>query len=114
MLDGVAHHLSSTPDRTAAGVVLLGCVDRSELAAKLDLLDQSIRVTVSGGTVAVLTVDQSAWDASLTHPARDLAPGRPLHPETWALLLRRSGADDPTWHRPVTGDVHAVTARVGR
>jgi hypothetical protein len=114
LLDDVGHHLRSADDRSVAGVVLIGCVDTSDLAEKVDLLRQAIRVTVSGGSVVVLTTDRSAWDASLTNPARDLARGRPFHPETWSLLLRRSGAGDLRWLRPASGDLHAVVARVER
>ena len=114
VLDEVGHHLRSTDARSVAGVVLIGCVDACDLAEKLDLLHEAIRVTVSGGTVVVLTMDRSAWDASLTNPARDLARGRPFHPETWSLLLRRYGAADPRWHRPPSGDLHAVVSRVER
>ena len=114
VFDHVEHHLRSTPDRSVAGVVLLGCVDRADLAGKLALLEQAIRVTVSGGTVVVLTVDQAAWDAALSNPARDLARGRPFHPETWIFLLKRLGAVEPEWHRPGSGTVHAVVARVER
>jgi hypothetical protein len=114
VLDHVEHHLRSIPDRSVAGVVLLGCVDRADLVGKLALLDQAIRVTVPGGTVVVLAVDQTAWDAALSNPARDLARGRPFHPETWMFLLKRLGAVDAEWHRPGAGTVHAVVARVER
>jgi hypothetical protein len=114
VLAEVVHHLRTVPDRSAAGVVLLGCVDRLDLAGKLELLDQSVRIIRPGGTLVVLPTDQSAWDEALSIPARDLAPGRPLHPETWAMLLRRSGVADAVWHRPVSGTLHAVVARVER
>ncbi len=112
--DDVERHLRSLPARSVAGVVLIGAVDRADLAGQLDLVDQAIRVTVSGGRVVILTVDQSGWEASLTHPARDLARGRPLHPETWLFLLSRMGIADPVWSRPPDGDVHAIVARVDR
>jgi hypothetical protein len=111
-LDHVDHHLRSLPDDSAAGVVLVGCVDRADLADKMALLRAALRVTTPGGSVVVLAEDQEAWEASLSHPARDLAPGRPLHPETWSLLLRRLGAAEPVWHRPESGSLHAVVARV--
>ncbi len=114
MIDHVDRYLQALPDQGAGGVILVGCVDRADLPGQLELLDQAIRVTVTGGTVVVLTEDQDTWEASLSHPARDLARGRPLHPETWMFLLRRSGVGDPQWHRPSTGDLHAVVARVGR
>jgi hypothetical protein len=114
VIDHVGRHLASVPDQSVGGVVLIGCVDRADLPGKVELLAQAIRVTAAGGTVVVLSQDQDAWEASLSHPARDLARGRPLHPETWSFLLRRSGAADPQWHRPTSGDLHAVTARVDR
>lgn len=109
----VADFLAGLPDRAAAGVVLLGCVDRSDLASKLELLDQSIRVVEPGGTIVVLVTDQSAWEEGLSIPERDLAEGRPLHPETWELLLRRAGAIGVVSHRASTGTVHAVVGSVG-
>jgi hypothetical protein len=114
VLGEVNDHLSGTGDRSVAGVVLAGCVDRLDLVAKVGLLEQALRATRAGGAVVVLTTDQAVWDQGLSRPERDLAPGRPLHPETWTLLLRRSGADDVAWHRPRTGTVHALVARVGR
>ncbi len=107
----VIDQLGTIPDATCGGVVLAGCVDRVDLAENVGLLDHAFRVTKAGRSIVVLTTDQSAWDAGLSHPARDLAPGRPLHPETWSLLLGRSGAVDVVWHRPTTGTVHAVVAR---
>jgi hypothetical protein len=111
VLSEVAAHLEAMPDASAAGVVLVGCVDRLDLGGQLGLLEQSVRVVVPGGTVVVLVSDQTAWSAGLSPPARDLAPGRPLHPETWMLLLHRSGAATVEWHRPASGAVHAVVAR---
>jgi hypothetical protein len=71
-------------------------------------------VTREGGVIVLMPTDQAAWDEGLSHPARDLSPGRPLHPETWSLLLRRFGAGGIVWHRPSTGQVHAVVASVER
>jgi len=110
----VIGHLRTCPAGSAHAVVLAGCVDRVDLAGNVDLLGQALRATRVGGVLVVLTTDQSAWNGALSHPARDLAPGRPLHPETWSLLLRRSGAVDVDWKRPVSGSVHAVVARVER
>lgn len=114
VLGEVAAHLRVTPDASIAGVVLLGCVDRLDLAGKIGLLEQSLRVIRPGGTIVVLTTDQSAWDDALAVPARDLVPGRPLHPETWTWLLDRAGTTEVVWHRPVSGVLHAVVARAGR
>jgi hypothetical protein len=113
VLAEVIDHLRTLPDSTGGAVILAGCVDRVDLGGKVELLDQALRVTKAGRPVVVLTTDQEAWDEGLSHPARDLNPGRPLHPETWSLLLRRSGAVDIVWHRPTSGTVHAVVASAG-
>lgn len=114
VMSEVADHLRSVPEGGAAGVVLVGCVDRLDLPSKLDLLAEAVRATMSGGTVVLLATHPAAWDESVPLPIRDLLPGRPLHPETWLLLLGRSGAHDLVWHRPDSGDVHAVVAKVER
>jgi len=68
-------------------------------------------VLVPGGTVVVLARDQAAWDAEIAPPVRDLLPGRPLHPRTWALVLARRGLADTEVHIADRGTVHAVVAR---
>jgi hypothetical protein len=113
VLGEVAAHLTTVPDRSVDGVVLLGCVDRLAPADKFAMLQDALRATRRGGTVVVLATDPSAWDTALSPPERDLAPGRPFHPETWSMLLGRSGATGVTWHRPVTGTLHAVVAELG-
>jgi hypothetical protein len=114
VLAEVGDHLPSMDDASAAGVVLAGCVDRVDLVAKAGLARQALRVTRGSGRVVVLATDQKAWDRQVAPPARDLLPGRPLHPETWSLLLRRFGADSVVWHRPPgDGPVHAIVAEVG-
>ncbi len=115
VLGEVADELSAMEDGSAAGVVLSGCVDRLDLAAKCALLRDALRVTVAGGRVVLLVTDQTRWDEQLPAPARDLLPGRPLHPETWCLLLPRLGAATSQWHPPKgTGTVHALVAEAGR
>ena len=109
----VLDHLRTVPPDARAGTVLAGCVDRLGLAAKAELLAEAIRVTRPDGVVIVLATDQSAWDAALDPSARDLAPGRPLHPETWSLLFRRSGLVDVGSHHPGSSALHAVVGRLG-
>ncbi len=111
VFDEVGAHLRGMAHHSVAGVVLVGCVDRLDLAGKLGLVEQAVRVTTPGGTIVILATDQSVWDQDLAAPARDLAPGRPLHPETWSILLRRAGALDVQWHRATTGPLHALVAR---
>ena len=110
----VGDHLRSLPDASRGCVVLAGSVDRSDLARKIDIVDQAKRVVARGGSLALLVTDQSAWDDALGPVVRDLLPGRPLHPETWLAVLEDRGLHDPKWMRPATGCVHAIVAEVGR
>ena len=112
VLGGLAATLAATAPGSLAGVVLAGAVDRLDLPAQRSLLHDALTALAAGGTVAVLTGDRAVWEAARTPAGRDLLPGHPLHPETWALLLRRSGVADPMWHHPPTGDVHAVVGSV--
>ncbi len=115
VLDEMGSHLAGLPDGAAAGIVLAGCTDRVGLADKVALTRDALRVTVRGGRVVIFATDQAAWDGALAPQGRDLLPGRPLHPETWLLVLRRLGAGPVTWHRPAAGgSVHAIVAEVGR
>jgi len=111
VLAEVAEHLSGLPVDSRSGVVLSGCVDRTTLAGKVELVDAALRVLAPGGTLVVLTVDQAAWDAGLVPSVRDLLPGRPLHPDTWALVLEHRGLPAPEVHLAANGTVHAVVAR---
>ncbi|HEX3566942.1 MAG TPA: hypothetical protein VHU17_16350, partial [Acidimicrobiales bacterium] len=59
-----------------------------------------------------LPTDQQAFADGGPVTALDLAPGRPLHPETWSALLTRLGLVDVHWHRPETGGLtHAIVGR---
>ena len=95
--------LGGIDDRSLSGVVLSGCIDRADVTGSLLLLTEAVRVAGPGATVAVLCVDPAAWDASCPLPGRDLLPGRPLHAETWLLLLERSGVEELQWVRPTDG-----------
>jgi hypothetical protein len=106
----VLGHLGSLDDVSCGAIILAGCVDRADLAGNLALLAESLRVLEAEGTLVVLTTDQASWERSRSAPERDLSIGHPLHPETWLLLLARTGLS-ADWHRPATGSVHAIVAR---
>ena len=110
----IGNHLAALDDDSVAGAGVAGSVDRIGLVEKVALVGHALRVTRTGGRVVVLATDQTVWDRQLAPPARDLLAGRPLHPETWSLLLTRLGADSVTWHRPPNeGAPHAIVAEVG-
>lgn len=87
----VSELLSSMATGSLGGLVLSGVVDRLPLGELVGLLDLATgRLAPGAPFVVVGTLPEAAtrgWDAV----ARDLLPGRPLHPETWELLLLRAG-----------------------
>jgi len=107
----VVEHLRRLPPASRSGVVLAGCVDRAALSDKVAQVTAAVRALVPGGRLVLLVGDQTAWDARLAPAVRDLLPGRPLHPDTWRLVLAHLGLDGPEAHVAERGDVHAVVAR---
>lgn len=87
----VAELLGSLPAGSLGGLVLSGVVDRAPLEELVALLDAATERLAAGAPLVIVGTRPEAvatgWDAV----ARDLLPGRPLHPETWELLLTRAG-----------------------
>jgi len=87
----VLDHLRLVPSDGLGGIVLTGCVDRLDLGAQLAVLDHAHRVLASGGVVVIVTQVATPVTSAAARTIADLAPGRPLHPETWAHLLGTNG-----------------------
>jgi hypothetical protein len=87
----VAEDLAARPAASLGGLVLSGVVDRLPLHALVALLDQARRVLSLGAPLVVVASDperaKTRWDTV----ARDILQPRPLHAETWELLLHRAG-----------------------
>ena len=92
----VPDHLGRLPDRSLGGLVLTSEVDRLSLAVQLQVATEGARVLAPSGKVVVLVMRPPAWEDGRTPVERDLAEGRPLHPETWVHLLGRRGFDGQT------------------
>ena len=90
----VLTHMRSVPAHGLAGALLSGCVDRLRTgdARRLAFLLGS-RVA-PGGTVVLAGATPAGWEAEASAVERDLAPGRPLHAETWRHLLAEYGFGD--------------------
>ncbi len=94
-----ADHLRALDDASLGGVVLSGCVDRLEAGAQRELAALAAAKVSFGGAVIVIGATPSAWLARRVGldgngpglVEADLAPGRPLHPGTWAWLLGSEG-----------------------
>lgn len=113
-LGDVQEHLDRLSPASRGAVVLSGCVDRCSVAAKVQLVTAAARCLTPGGALVLLVADQSWWDEHLAPPLRDLLPGRPLHPDTWTLVLGHLGLADPVSHQREGATVHAVVARSPR
>ena len=89
--ESVLDHLDVVADESLSGIVLSGSVqwlhpnERDRLtalvASRLDL----------GGVLVLHSMTPEAWTLGRSRLLSDLAPGRPLHAETWTHLLGQRG-----------------------
>jgi hypothetical protein len=106
---GSVHELlESLPSASLGGVVLV--VDRAPVDEQVGLLATATDRLGDGGTVMVIGTRPAVVDERWGPVARDLVPGRPLHPETWELLLTRAGYVDVATVVG-TGSTYAVRGR---
>ncbi len=96
--DDLLSHLGTVPDRALGALVLSGAVDVLPLGLLLQLIDLAAAKVSSGGVLVVVSSAPAAWARSLDPVVADLAPGRPLHPETWVHLLGAHGFTDAISH----------------
>jgi hypothetical protein len=70
-------------------------VDSEPLGAQLMLADAAARALAPQATLVIVASNPAAWGRA--DPVRaDLSPGRPLHAETWAHVLRQRGFTSTT------------------
>jgi hypothetical protein len=89
-----ADHLARVGPASLLACVLAGGVEHQALGVRLQALDRALAALAPGGVLAVLSATPTAWDAAASPVSRDLAPGRPLHPETWIAVLAARGVAD--------------------
>jgi hypothetical protein len=87
-------HLRALPEASLGGLVLSGCVDDRALGEMLEIADRAAAVLAPGGRVVIVSDGPAAWARQTDPVVADLAPGRPLHPETWRHLLGERGFRD--------------------
>ena len=80
-------HLDVVADEALGGIVLTGSVQWLRPNERERLLDLVSSRLALGGILVLHSASPAAWAASAPPVVRDLAPGHPLHPETWAHLL---------------------------
>jgi hypothetical protein len=87
----VTDALVAQPAASLGGLVLSGVVDRLPLHAVVSLLEQSHRVLALGAPLVVVASDPAQAENQWGPVAQDILRPRPLHAETWELLLHRAG-----------------------
>lgn len=85
----VPDHLAALEPEVLGALVLSGVVDRLALEDLLALVELATGRLQHGGVLVVIGTDPAVVPADPL--AGELLPGHPLRPETWALLLERSG-----------------------
>lgn len=89
--DDEREHLRSLPASALGGLVLTGSVDTLPRGAQVELVDLAALVLQQGGKLALIVSNPQVWDRTRTRIEADLAPGRPMHVETWTHLLEERG-----------------------
>jgi hypothetical protein len=90
-LSEVADELAAQPAASLGGLVLSGVVDRLPLHALVSLLAAARRVLALGAPIIVVASDPEQDGTWAEAVAQDVVAPRPLHAETWELLLSRAG-----------------------
>ncbi|MCU1459478.1 MAG: hypothetical protein JWL73_3570 [Actinomycetia bacterium] len=92
--DDVVGHLRAIADATLGAVVLSGVVDIAPVGELLELAQLVAAKVAPGGAMVVVSADPRSWGRGRSSVESDLAPGRPLHAETWVRLLSERGFRD--------------------
>lgn len=90
--DSATDHLTAMAP-AALGALVISGTDTRPTGAQVHLADLAARAVASGGRLVVLGSQPEAWAAAIPIVVADLAPGRPLHAETWEALLAGKGFD---------------------
>lgn len=80
-------------------VILSGVTERLALPDKVRLLQQAARRVSSGGSLVLAAADPDGWAERTGGEIRELAPGGPLQPETWAEIAAASDWESVVVHR---------------
>ena len=83
----VLEHLGVVGGEGLAGVVLDGSIQWLRPNDRLRLVDLVADRLAVGGVLVLHSAAPEGWERSVGPVVADLAPGRPVHAETWAHLL---------------------------
>lgn len=104
----VLAHMRALPKGSLGGIVLSGCVDRLAMGDLAEIAGLAAAATADGAPMLILGVHPAFWARSRSPLAADLAPGHPLHPETWEWLLANRGFEDVETHLGPSPELDAV------
>jgi hypothetical protein len=89
--DDVLEHLHGVADGDLAAVVVIGMADRLTVSGVVALGERVATVLRPGGRLVVVGTNPQRWAESVPPVVADLSAGRPLHPDTWQVLLAPVG-----------------------
>ncbi|MGH9078643.1 MAG: class I SAM-dependent methyltransferase [Acidimicrobiales bacterium] len=84
-------HLEVVAGEALSGMVLTGSIEWLHPNERDRLVDMAASRLALDGVLVVHSATPESWLAGTAHLLSDLAPGRPLHAETWSHLLAEHG-----------------------
>jgi len=97
--EGLLDHARTLVQGAVGGALLEGSIQWIG-PRRADELLGTLEPNMAEGTVLmVVSSTPQAWSRLRDPVLADLAPGRPLHPETWVHLMQRHGFAEPRLHR---------------
>ena len=89
--ESVLDHLEVVADEALSGMVLSGSVQWLHPNQRDRLVNLATSRLAVDGVLVIHSATPESWMAGTSHLVSDLAPGRPLHAETWGHLLAERG-----------------------
>ena len=89
--DSILAHLDVVTAEALGGIVLTGSVQWLRANERQHLLELVSSRIMIDGVLVLHSASPGSWATAVSPVVRDLAPGHPLHPETWCHLLGTIG-----------------------
>jgi hypothetical protein len=110
--EDLGDHLRAVPPAGLGAIVLSGVVDGMGSGQREQLLTLVSTRLAPGGTLVIHSLTRTSWNAEDAPFEADLAPGRPLRPDTWRHLLDHSGYETSVQSGPADTDYLVTAVRV--
>ena len=89
--ESVLGHLDVVAEEALSGLVLSGSIQWIHPNQRDRLVTMATSRLAVDGVLVIQSATPESWMAGTSHLVSDLAPGRPLHAETWSHLLAQHG-----------------------